>query len=110
MGTGMSTLRQIIVAGLVVAGCRMVIEARADEAETPTFERHVRPILKTYCLDCHGGSAELKGKLDLRLARSARRGGKGGRAVVSGQPEESLLLIRMQAGEMPPLEKKVPPG
>jgi hypothetical protein len=30
--------------------------------------------------------------------------------VVAGQPEESLLLNRIQAGEMPPTEKKVPPG
>ena len=86
----------------------MVATAGADEP--PTFERDVRPILKAYCLDCHGAGEQLKGKLDLRLARSARRGGKSGPAVVAGQPEESLLLIRVQAGEMPPTDKKVPPA
>jgi hypothetical protein len=84
--------------------------AAARGEEPPTFERDVRPIFKAYCLDCHGAGEQLKGKLDLRLARSARRGGKSGPAVVAGQPEESLLLIRIQAGEMPPTEKKVPPG
>ncbi|HZW29436.1 MAG TPA: DUF1549 domain-containing protein, partial [Isosphaeraceae bacterium] len=102
----MHTIRRTIL--ILAAGCTMMAAARADEP--PTFERDVRPILKAYCLDCHGAGEQLKGKLDLRLARSARRGGKSGPAVVAGQPEESLLLIRVQAGEMPPTEKKVPPG
>jgi hypothetical protein len=90
----------------------LTTSARADEAKetSPTFERDVRPIFKAYCLDCHGGGAELKGKLDLRLARTVRRGGKSGPAVVVSQPEESLLLSRLQDGEMPPTEKKVPPN
>src|SRR5262249_11645597 len=76
----------------------------------PTFERDVRPIFKAYCLDCHGGAAELKGKLDLRLARTTQKGGKSGPAIVVGQPDESLLLDRIQDGGMPPGERKVPPG
>ncbi|MDR3633681.1 MAG: PSD1 and planctomycete cytochrome C domain-containing protein [Isosphaeraceae bacterium] len=72
------------------------------------FERDVRPVLKAYCLDCHGASETPKGGLDLRLARFALRGGKGGPAVAAGQPEESMLVERMRAGEMPPGEKKVP--
>lgn len=84
--------------------------SRADDATTTTFERQVRPILKAYCLDCHGGGSELKGKLDLRLARTARRGGKLGPALVPGKPDESVLLDRIREGEMPPGEKKVPPA
>ncbi|HKI37284.1 MAG TPA: PSD1 and planctomycete cytochrome C domain-containing protein [Gemmataceae bacterium] len=76
--------------------------------ETVTFEQHVRPILKTYCLDCHGGGEKLKGKLDLRLRRFAVKGGESGSAVVPGDPTKSRLLERMKAGEMPPTEKKVP--
>jgi hypothetical protein len=84
--------------------------ASAPENEAPPrFERDVRPILKAYCLDCHGGSERPKGKLDLRLKRFAERGGTGGPALVPGEPDASLLLIRMQDGEMPPGEKKVPP-
>ncbi len=106
----MHKLRPPIFATIAIS-LSLSTSAGADEAKekSPTFERDVRPIFKAYCLDCHGGGAELKGKLDLRLARTARRGGKSGPAVVVGQPEESLLLDRLQDGEMPPTEKKVPP-
>lgn len=77
--------------------------------EGATFEYDVRPILKAYCLDCHGGEEELKGGLDLRLRRFAEAGGRSGTALVPGAPDESLMLIRMQDAEMPPGEVKVPP-
>src|SRR5688500_6980252 len=38
----------------------------APAAEPVTFERHVRPILKAYCLDCHGAGEKMPGGLDLR--------------------------------------------
>ncbi len=57
--------------------------------ERLTFERNIRPILKEYCLDCHGGNDAPKGKLDLRLKRFAERGGESGPALVAGKPEES---------------------
>ncbi|WP_206108127.1 PSD1 and planctomycete cytochrome C domain-containing protein [Paludisphaera soli] len=75
--------------------------------EPSTFEKDVRPILRTYCLDCHGGEAT-KGELDLRLRRFAEKGGTSGPAMVAGDPDASYLLVRMQEGEMPPGEKKVP--
>jgi hypothetical protein len=87
-------------------------EASASESETGehlSFERDVRPILKEYCLDCHGGGESLKAKLDLRLTRFAERGGESGPAIVAGKPEESYLLDRLRDREMPPGEKKVPP-
>src|SRR6516225_1272295 len=77
-------------------------------AEPPTFERDVRPILKTYCLDCHGGGEKPEGNLDLRLRRSAVKGGDSGPAIVPGDAAASLLIERLKAGEMPPTEKKVP--
>ena len=40
-------------------------------AEPVTFEQHVRPILKTYCLNCHGAGEKMPGDLDLRLKRFA---------------------------------------
>lgn len=92
---------------LVLVG---VSASPAGDVEPLTFERSVRPILKAYCLDCHGGSVELKGKLDLRLARTMRRGGASGPAIVAGKPDDSLLLDRIRDGEMPPTEKKVPPA
>ncbi|QEH38140.1 Planctomycete cytochrome C [Aquisphaera giovannonii] len=95
-----------------LGGTLLILLALADgparAGEAPTFERDVRPILKAYCLDCHGGGESLKGKLDLRLRRFAVKGGEGGPAVVPGKPGESELLSRVRDGAMPPGEKKVP--
>lgn len=81
---------------------------RAETSEVPLFERDVRPILKAYCLECHGGQAELEGGLDLRLQRFMLRGGMSGPAIVAADPDASLLVQRVRAGEMPPGEKKLP--
>jgi Protein of unknown function (DUF1549)/Protein of unknown function (DUF1553)/Planctomycete cytochrome C len=74
----------------------------------PSFETDIRPILKTYCLDCHGGAEKLSGGLDLRLRRFIVAGGESGTAIQPGTPADSLLLHRIKSGEMPPGEKKVP--
>jgi hypothetical protein len=76
-----------------------------------TFERHVRPILKTHCFHCHGEEGELEGSLDVRLRRFLVKGGDSGPIVVPGKPGESLLIGRLRSGEMPPGDdpaKKVP--
>ena len=77
-------------------------------AEPITFEQDVRPILKAYCLDCHGAGEKVSGKLDLRLKRFALAGGTNGPAIVPKASGKSLLVERMKSGEMPPSEKKVP--
>ncbi len=86
-----------------------LIPARAETAGESglSFERHVRPILKEYCLDCHGAGRELKGGLDLRLRRTLVEGGESGRGLVPGHPGESLIVQLLEEGEMPPSEKKV---
>jgi hypothetical protein len=91
---------------LVLGSARLVV---ADDAGPLTFEQHVRPILKAYCLDCHGGD-KVEGGLDLRLKRFMVKGGEGGAAIHPGQPAASAMVSRMKSGEMPPSEKKVPPG
>ncbi len=82
--------------------------AKTAAAPTLSFEQDVRPILKTYCIDCHGSGDKLEGNLDLRLKRFLVRGGHGGRAIVPGKPAESPLIQRMKSGRMPPTPKKVP--
>jgi len=83
--------------------------ALARGGEALTFERHVRPILKIHCLDCHGASAEVEGELDLRLRRFMVRGGESGPAIEPGDPDASYLLERIRSGDMPPGDKKVSP-
>jgi hypothetical protein len=93
--------------------CAALLLASAAHAAAPpqrlSFERDVRPVLKAYCLDCHGGGEKLKGGLDLRLRRFALKGGDAGPAVVPGDAKASRLVERMRSGEMPPAGKNVPP-
>jgi hypothetical protein len=74
------------------------------------FERHIRPILKEFCLDCHGAAENHEGSLDLRLRRFLVQGGDSGPSIQPGDPDKSLLLQRILDGEMPPGEKKVTPA
>ncbi len=74
------------------------------QGERLTYERHVRPILKTHCFHCHGESEKPKAKLDMRLRRLLVKGGNAGPAVVPGKKDASLLYIRLVEGEMPPAE------
>ena len=69
------------------------------------FEARVRPILAEKCLGCHGAkkqSSELR--LDSRAAAIA--GGANGPALVSGRPDESLMI---QAVRRTHDEIKMPP-
>ena len=58
-------------------------------------------ILGAKCLPCHGRRRQEAG-LDLRTREGVLKGGKSGPAVVPGKPEESLLVRRILAQEMPP--------
>ena len=50
-----------------------------DKAGGPlTFEKHVWPILKTHCFNCHGESTDREGKFDVRLRRLMVAGGESG--------------------------------
>ncbi|QDU37725.1 Planctomycete cytochrome C [Maioricimonas rarisocia] len=74
------------------------------EAEDVYFERDVRPILKAHCFHCHGEAGEKEGNLDVRLARFLTAGGDSGAAIEPGDADASLLLERVESGEMPPGE------
>lgn len=67
------------------------------------FDRHVAPLLASYCLDCHQG-AEAEGGLNLARRATALSGGESGPAIQPGSPEDSLLWRRIESGEMPPKE------
>jgi hypothetical protein len=88
-----------------------VMTPSARAAEMPlTYEKDVRPILKAACFQCHGEEPKPKGKLDLRLVKLMRKGGRSGPAVRPGKPDESLLWERVAADEMPRGPKKLTPA
>ena len=74
-----------------------------------TFERHIRPILRQHCFDCHGATETKEGSLDLRLVRFLKQGGDSGAAIADRNSGESLLIKRIEDGEMPPGGSHLPP-
>lgn len=111
-------LMAVSLSGLVLAGVGPALAAARKPAAAPvraaakpkvSFEQDVRPVLKAYCLACHGSEEKLEGNLDLRLKRFIEKGGDSGHGIVAGNPAKSPLLQRMKSGEMPPVGKKVPP-
>ncbi len=65
------------------------------------FDRAVAPLLAARCLGCHN-PGDRKGGLDLTSRAAALLGGDSGAVISPGAPEESLLVHRLRAGEMPP--------
>ncbi len=91
----------------VFAVSRACADDKPPAPTGPPFNAEVRPIFQAYCTACHGEAENPKGKLDLRLRRLVLKGGVSGPAVVAGKPDESLLLKRVQSGEMPPTKTKL---
>ena len=67
----------------------------------PTRENRVAVLLARSCLECHNGS-DRKGGLELTRREQALLGGDSGKVFAPGDPAGSLLLERVDAGEMPP--------
>lgn len=73
----------------------------------PTFERDIRPILKTHCFHCHGEEEKPKAGLDVRLKRFILQGSKDGPVLVPGKRKDSELYRAVLSGDMPEGEKKL---
>lgn len=82
-----------------------------DQGEdTAFFEKHIRPLLAKKCHACHSEAAgEQQGGLLLDRQMGWMKGGDTDRAVVPGQPDESLLVKAVRYDDddlqMPPDEK-----
>jgi mono/diheme cytochrome c family protein len=63
----------------------------APAAGPVDYARDVKPLLAKHCVSCHG-AAKPRGGLRLDTAALARKGGKGGPAVVPGKADDSPLI------------------
>jgi hypothetical protein len=83
---------------LIAPSCAVIAAAEPD------FSKSIGPILAKRCLGCHNAS-EAKGELILLHREGLLKGGESGAVIDAKKPEESLLLKKVVAGEMPPEEK-----
>src|SRR5207247_747112 len=88
------------IAAWIQAGAPYVGPSKAGRAQpepaNADFDEHIRPILETQCLGCHGANNVTKSGLDLSTRESLLRGGDNGPVVVPGKAGDSLLLKRIK--------------
>jgi len=105
-------LRSDVLSALaVVAGIGLALQADVDGVPRPSatfadghaevsFSTEVLPLLETYCWECHSEeSAELGLKLD--TYEGVMAGSDYGTVVEPGDPDGSLLVDMVAAGDMP---------
>ncbi len=79
-------------------------ELGAARDATPVTENEVVALMWMHCTPCHGPHLQEAG-LDLRTRASMLEGGKSGPAIAPGNPDRSLIVEKIRAGEMPPPER-----
>lgn len=78
----------------------------ATETSATLNQHDIIPIMLRRCSACHGLRRQEAG-LDLRTKAAMLRGGKSGPAIVPGQPDESRIIKKIRAGQMPPRDRLV---
>ncbi len=97
-------MRVLWTIAVVIAWRGISVAAYADDLPVPKFESDIAPILESRCLKCHG-DGKLEAGLDLRRRFLILKGGDSGAGFVEGKPEESLLIQKIAADEMPPKDE-----
>jgi cytochrome b subunit of formate dehydrogenase len=93
--------RVVVFAPLTPTPFPTALPTRAQSAASPTtWAGGIDDWLSETCGMCHGGDSAIAG-LDLTAYAAALEGGASGPAIVPGDPENSLLLIRQAAGNHP---------
>ena len=100
----------LVLSALALAAVCSSHRAIADDADNEFFEKKIRPLLVTHCLECHATDAKkLGGELLLDSRDGVRKGGESGVAFVMGKPDESLLIKAIRYNDdlvkMPPKGK-----
>ncbi|MCX7418821.1 MAG: PSD1 and planctomycete cytochrome C domain-containing protein [Planctomycetia bacterium] len=97
-------LLTLVVIVLVAYQCEVAHRGLAADDTPPKFETDIVPILEARCVKCHG-DGKLEAGFDLRRRFLILKGGDSGAGFVTGKPEESLLIQKIDADEMPPKDE-----
>ncbi|MAR10278.1 MAG: hypothetical protein CL681_09920 [Blastopirellula sp.] len=95
----------------LLVGISCAISVAAEKANVVTFDDHVKPILRQYCLKCHGND-EQNADLNLQHYATLLEGGSAGAVVKAGQADASILYLAItnqdDAARMPPESPPIP--
>ena len=91
--------RPVLCATTVLAVCLGVTISSWAQQQDDLEEAATR-IVSQRCIACHDAEQRTSG-LDLSRREGAIEGGQGGKALVSGDPDASLMYRRVASGEMP---------
>lgn len=83
--------------------------ATPPPARPVSFARDVAPVLDRWCVSCHG-DRETRAALRLDSLSGVMRGGDAGPAVIPGNPDDSLLLAKIEHRHRPsmPPRRRIP--
>ncbi len=84
------------------------IPVPVDSLKTLSYEHNVAPIVKTYCFSCHSSDDDNPSELYMDSYESLTKGGKHGTTFVAGNPDSSLLYLKLLPE--PPFGKQMPRG
>jgi len=87
-----------------IALCSTAQAAAPTPKDFEFFEKKVRPLLVSHCMECHSGD-EPEGQLNMESLAAMLLGGLRGPALVPGKPNQSLLVTAIRHNE----ELKMPP-
>ncbi|WP_337175978.1 PSD1 and planctomycete cytochrome C domain-containing protein [Paludisphaera sp.] len=88
-------MRRVMMAAWLIGAATTM--ATAGDAKPSAGEA----VLAASCVRCHAADSH-KGGLDLSTRATALEGGDSGEAFDPGNPDESLIIEKVIAGEMPP--------
>ncbi len=101
---------------IVAAGVALIIvvfgsaAVAADATAAPTYNDHVAPIFKKYCVGCHNAE-DKEGELVLERYAAILAGGESGAVIVAGKSGDSRL-VQVLTGKakpaMPPEDNEKP--
>ncbi len=104
-----STAFVLLAAGVLAAAGG----TRPQTAPQVSFKDDIAPILQKRCVQCHGGTDEngetrVEALLDLTTYEGLMAGSEYGTVVEPGDPDESLLVVMIEEGDMPEEGEAVP--
>ena len=102
-----------VVAIGLIAMQLTIVGAQEDASKPEFYTTKVKPILETNCGECHMNGNK-KGALVIDTQAGLKKGGKDGKVIIPGDPENSMFLklIKHEGPEddpmpMPPKKPKM---